>query len=105
MKSKAWLEEPGGVQVPDFEFVAGRRLRAELPLRRPDPDRAGEQGGHAPPRRAQPGRMGRGRADVRAPGGAEQFQPANRLSAERAGVMVNVADNSRIGIVLHFRAW
>ena len=33
------------------------------------------------------------------------FNRQDRLSAERAGVMVNVADNSRIGIVLHFRAW
>ena len=54
MKSKAVARGAGRGAGAGFRFPAGRRLRPELPLRRPDPDRAGEQGGHAPPRALSP---------------------------------------------------
>jgi hypothetical protein len=85
MKSKGWLELEGGVQVPDSDSLqadaCGPSYRYDALTRI-----VLESGGHAPARRAEPGRMGRGRLDVRAAGGAEQFQSEARLSAERAGV-------------------
>ncbi len=51
-----------------------RPIRPGLSLRHRGPAGAGEEGGHAPARRLEPGPMGCGCLDVRAAGGAEQFQ-------------------------------
>ena len=75
---------------PGFRCAAGRRLRACVSLRRPHPALAGEQGGHAPARRAEPGRMGRGRAHLRQAGGAagsaEPVLAQDRVSEDRVEV-------------------
>ena len=85
---------------PGFRCAAGRRLRPGLPLRRPHPARAREQGGHAPARRAEPGRMGRGRPHLRqaggAAGGAELVLAQDRVSEDRADT---AAERSRMSEV------
>ena len=89
LKSRQWLEDAAGVQSR-FRCAAGRRLRPGLPLRRPHPARAREQGGHAPARRAEPGRMGRGRPHLRqaggAAGGAEPVLAQDRVSEDGADI-------------------
>ena len=64
------------------------------------PARAREQGGHAPARRAEPGRMGRGRAHLRqaggGAGGAELVLAQDRVSEDRADT---AAERSRMSEV------
>jgi hypothetical protein len=78
VKSKEWLELVGGVQVPDSDSP---QTDACGPSYRYDAlTRIVLEGKEDMRRRGTLRRMGRGGVDVRAAGGAEQFQSADRVS-------------------------
>ena len=96
-KSKEWLELPGGVQIPDSDALQADACGPGYRYDSPHAAGARAQGGHAPARRQEPGRVGRGGAHLRQAGGgagaeeAEQFPQEAGVSADRVGVRGGVA--------------